>query len=197
VLPRAPNDAALVRIITSGIPGTEMPRFQLADDENRQIAAWVRHLGQIPAEPLPGDPRRGEEIYRAPGNCALCHQLHGYGGTIGPDLTDVGRRRGVAYLRRALVDPNADVPQSLNLTQNFLMVTAVLRAGGAVYGVRINEDTFSIQIRDLAGGIHSYYKSELSELQKDWGKSPMPSFAGVLTPGQIGDVVAFLVEQKG
>jgi len=197
VLPRAPTEEALIKIITTGIPGTEMPRFQLEKNEIQQIAAWVRHLGQIPPEPLPGDPAQGERIYRTVGNCALCHQLHGYGGVVGPDLTSIGRRRGVAYLRRALVDPGAEVPQSMNLPQNFVMVIAVSRDGQETSGVRVNEDTYSIQMRDFAGQLHSYFKSELTSLRKDWGKSPMPNYAGVLTPGQIGDLVAFLVEQKG
>jgi putative heme-binding domain-containing protein len=197
VLPRAPTEEALIKVMTTGIPGTEMPRFQLERNEIKQIAAWVRHLGQIPPEPLPGDPAQGERIYRTAGNCALCHQLHGYGGVVGPDLTSIGRRRGVAYLRRALVDPGADVPQSMNLPQNFVMVTAISRDGQETSGVRVNEDTYSIQMRDFAGQLHSYFKSELASLRKDWGKSPMPSYAGALTPVQIGDIVAFLVEQKG
>jgi len=196
ILPRAPTEEALIKIITTGIPGTEMPRFQLERNEIQQIAAWVRHLGEIPPEPLPGDPVQGERIYRAVGNCAFCHQLQGYGGVVGTVLTGVGARRGVAYLRRALIDPGAEVPQSMNLPQNFVMVTVVARDGQETSGVRVNEDTYSIQMRDFAGQFHSYFKSELTSLRKDWGKSPMPSYAGVLTPGQIGDLVAFLVEQK-
>jgi putative heme-binding domain-containing protein len=197
VLPRVPDRTALIKLITTGIPGTEMPRFQLAANEVDAIANWVLRLGQVPEEPLPGDPLRGEQLYREKGNCSLCHQLHGYGGAVGPELTDVGRRRGVGYLRRALVDPGADVPQSLNVPQNFVMVDAVPLKGDEVYGVRLNEDTYSVQIRDLAGKTHSFFKSELRDLRKDWGRSPMPSYAGPLSPGEINDIVAFLVQQKG
>ena len=197
VLPRAPDDAALLKIITAGIPGTEMPKFELAPEENQSLVAWVRHLGEIPPEPLPGDPGRGERVYRDKGNCALCHQMHGYGGAVGPDLTDVGRRRSIAYLRIALLSPGAAVPQSLNLPQNFLMVTAVFPDRSELTGIRVNEDTFSIQIRDLTGQLHSYYKSELADLKKDWGQSPMPSYAGALTPAELGDLIAFLATQKG
>jgi mono/diheme cytochrome c family protein len=44
----------------------------------------------MPAEPLQGSAQRGEQIYRSKGNCAQCHALHGRGGTLGPELTDVG-----------------------------------------------------------------------------------------------------------
>jgi cytochrome c oxidase cbb3-type subunit 3 len=64
-------------------------------------------------------------------------------------------------------------------------------------GVRMNEDSFTIQLRDAAGRVHSFFKSELAELHKDWGRSPMPSFASVFSPGELDDVVAFLLTLRG
>jgi mono/diheme cytochrome c family protein len=202
-LPRGTSEAAIARIIAQGIHGTDMPPFILAPPEVRDLAAWVWRLGQLPPEPVPGDPRRGAALY-ARGNCALCHSLRGYGGAIGPSLDDVGSRRGVAYLRRALVDPGADVPQSFeifrpeaNITANFLVVSLVTRTGAAWTGVRINEDAFSIQIRDFSNGFHSFLKAELAELHKEWGQSPMPSYAQAFTPGELDDLIAFLAARKG
>jgi putative heme-binding domain-containing protein len=203
-LPRATSEGAIARIITQGIHGTEMPPFSLAPAEVSAVAAWVWHLGQLPPETVRGDPRRGEALYRTRGNCALCHSLHGYGGAIGPSLDDVGSRRGAAYLRRALVDPGADVPQSFevfrpdaNITNNFLLVSLMTKDGHAWTGVRVNEDGFSIQIRDLANGLHSFLKSELTGLDKQWGKSPMPSYAQAFTPDELDDLIAFLAANKG
>src|SRR5580658_6186323 len=56
VLPRAPTEEALIKLIEKGIPGTEMPRFQLAPGEPEKIATWVKHLGTLPPERLSGDP---------------------------------------------------------------------------------------------------------------------------------------------
>lgn len=44
---------------------------------------------------------RGLELWRRH-NCAACHSLYGLGGHIGPDLTNVARRRDEAYLRHVL-----------------------------------------------------------------------------------------------
>lgn len=202
-LPRAKSEGAVEQIIAQGIHGTEMPPFKIQPRQIRDIAAWVWHLGQLPPEKVPGDPQRGEALYTR-GNCALCHALNGYGGAIGPDLTDVGSRRGAAYLRRALVDPGAEVPQffgmfreDANITTNFLLVSLVTKDGTAWTGVRVNEDTFSIQIRDLADGLHSFLKSELAELDKEWGKSPMPSYAGAFNLAELDDLIAFLAAHKG
>jgi hypothetical protein len=40
-------------------------------------------------------------------------------------------------------------------------------------------------------------KSELVELHKDWGKSPMPSYRDILPEQELDDVVAFMVSLRG
>ena len=73
----------------------------------------------------------------------------------------------------------------------------VSKDGRRLGGVRINEDTFSIQFRDSANRIHSFNKSELAELHKDWGKSLMPSYRELFSKEELDDVVAFLVSLRG
>ena len=43
--------------------------------------------------------------------CDACHMLNGEGGDIGPDLTKVGSGRDRDYLRRALINPNAEIAE--------------------------------------------------------------------------------------
>ena len=83
------------------------------------------------------------------------------------------------------------------LPDNFLQVRVVTRDGRAITGARLNEDAFSIQLRDYSGVVHSFWKSDLEELHKDWGKSPMPSYKDVLKPEEIDDLVAYLASLKG
>lgn len=200
----APTDKALIDIITHGIKGTQMPKSQLPPEEIRQVAAWVRHLGKIDLGKTTGDPARGRELYFARGDCVQCHSINGRGGAIGPDLTDVGQRRDAAYLQRALTDPSADVPKSygayrndISLPANFLVVRAVTKDGRIFTGVRINEDTFSIQFRDLHNQVHSFFKSELAELDKEWGQTPMPAYGARFSPAELDDLVAFLSSLRG
>ena len=40
--------------------------------------------------------------------CVGCHQLGGQGGQVGPPLDAIGRTRNADYIRRALLEPNAD-----------------------------------------------------------------------------------------
>lgn len=198
-LPRAGTDEQLRRIIRGGISGSGMPRSELSTEKIARVADWVRHLGTRPVEKIPGDISRGRELYQGRGGCAQCHTINGIGKAIGPDLTDIGLRRSPDYLRTALLEPEADIPQTysgynryLSLRENFLQVRLVTRDGRSFFGVRVNEDTFSIQIRDLENQIHSFYKAELTELHKDRGKSPMPSYRDAFTSNEIDDLVAFL-----
>jgi hypothetical protein len=61
----------------------------------------------------------------------------------------------------------------------------------------VNEDTFSLQLRDATNRLHSFWKTELRALHKEWGRSPMPSYRGALTPAELDDLVAFLAAQRG
>ncbi|MBL9166723.1 MAG: PQQ-dependent sugar dehydrogenase [Verrucomicrobiales bacterium] len=50
----------------------------------------------------------GKQVFRQVG-CVQCHRLGGEGGSVGPDLTDVGRRLGLAALLESLVDPSKTI----------------------------------------------------------------------------------------
>jgi cytochrome c oxidase cbb3-type subunit 3 len=187
----APDDQTMFYVIANGIPDTEMPGHWFTDREVRQIVAFVRTLGRVPQQKATGDIANGDKLYAGKGGCAACHTIGGRGGAIGPDLTDIGARRSLAYLRESLISPEAAVPDG------FLQVQLVTRNGGRMTGVRLNEDTFSIQIRDLSGDFRSFFKTELAELNKQPGKSPMPSYAKVFTASELDDVVAFLDSLRG
>jgi putative heme-binding domain-containing protein len=200
-LRHAPDDQALFDVISEGIRGTGMPgTFGPNDTELWRIAGYVRSLGALPAEPLPGDPGRGREIFGGRGGCAACHIAAGTGRGIGPELTDIGLKRNRAYLTRSLIDPDADQPISYDYMTGrinaFLTVRAV-SSDGEFEGLRINEDEFSIQVRDLSGAVRSFDKRELLELDRAPGHSLMPGYRGSLDPAEVDDLVAYLMTLRG
>jgi cytochrome c oxidase cbb3-type subunit 3 len=189
-LSRATDDAALLKILEEGIRGTEMPGADsMSEHEMRQTAAFVRSLGKVPIKPVPGNPARGAEIYRGKGACGTCHSIKGQGGISGPDLASIGLRRSAGYLHESLVDPQAAVPDE------YLLVKVVTKKGQNVTGVRVNEDSFSIQIRDDSGRSHSFWKYEVEQIDKQRAKSPMPSYKD-LAEDELTDLVAYLASLK-
>ena len=203
-LMKAPDDAALSAALTNGVPGGAMPGTRMTPEENRQLVAYVRQLGHAEAVESPGNRQRGEGLFWSKGNCGACHTVGPRGQSLGPDLTEIGVRRGPSHLKTSLLDPEAEIPDNFSvyrrvvvMPDNFLQVRVLTVDGRRLTGMRLNEDLLSIQLRDYSGGLHSFLKSELRELHKDWGKSPMPSYRNTLTEAELEDLVAYLVSLRG
>ena len=201
---KAPDNVALSAVITNGVPGGAMPGTRMTPEENRELVAYVRNLGRAKAVQSPGNWQRGESLFWGKGNCGACHTVGPRGRRLGPDLTEIGVRRGPAHIRTSLLDPEAEIPDNFSvyrrvilIPDNFLQVRVVTVDGKRLTGVRLNEDLLSIQLRDYSGGLHSFLKSELRELHKDWGKSPMPSYRNTLTEEELEDLIAYLVSLRG
>jgi cytochrome c oxidase cbb3-type subunit 3 len=183
---------SVIEIITSGIPGTEMPSFRspLTERSIRQTATYVRSLSRSAARSSAGDAQRGAAVYTSIG-CASCHVVNGLGGILGPELTTIGARRGAPYLREAIIKPEAAHPPG------YLVVKATLADGQAVRGIRVTEDVFWIHVRDAAGNIHALEKSKLQNVERELTASLMPSYTSRLSATQLDDLVAYLSSLRG
>jgi len=196
-LRRAADDDALFALIKEGIPGTEMPDdWTITDREIRHVVGYVRSLGRAEAVPLPGDAAKGKALY-AKSDCSKCHVVNGQGGTLGPDLTDVGRRRGAAHLRQVLLDPGSSKLIDTYGYRTFLNVQVATHDGRVLRGLRVNEDSFTIQLRDADNTLHSIEKREVAEMKRELEASVMPGYAKTLSPREIDDLVAFLAGLRG
>ncbi|SPE36541.1 putative heme-binding protein [Candidatus Sulfopaludibacter sp. SbA6] len=189
-LNRAPDDEALRKVISEGI-NPEMPgAWQLSKREVASVAEYVRSLGTVAPEPLAGDAARGAGVYESKG-CPGCHIVGGKGQGIGPELSDIGARRNGVYLRKTLLKPTDSLPE------DFLYVAAVTSSGETVRGIRVNEDSFTIQLKDARGRFHSFRKAELKELRRLKQESPMPSYERSLSAAELDDIVAYLASLRG
>jgi len=206
-LKQANDPESLVALLRRGVPGTEMaavPESVIDDRSIRALANYVLAFRTNSGSGLSGAAAQGEELFRTKGKCLDCHRLNGEGKPLGPDLSAVGRDRDPKWLRRALTDPQADIYDSfegyrwtIDLPDNYLLIEATTKGGEKITGPRINEDAFSIQLRDSEGHIRSFLKSELDSLVKRWGKSPMPSYENVLSSSELDNVVAYLSTLRG
>lgn len=191
----AADDVSLITLLGEGIPGTGMPAIWTLDaGQATKVAGYVRTLGQIDEEEMPGDPVRGATVYRGSGGCPACHIISGHGTGIGPELTDVGDRRGLRYLRNSLIEP-AESQSQTGGYQDYLTVR-VRSLEGRVEGLRVNEDAFSIQVRDVRGTVHSFRKNELIEFEKVFAHSLMPEYGAALPEKDMNDLISYLMSLR-
>ena len=201
VLAHAPDNEALLSVISTGIPGTGMPgTWSINDPDLAGLAAYVKSLGQLPPEAMPGDPIAGKLIYESKGNCQSCHILNGAGRGVGPELSNVGARRNSEYLGRSLTDPDADQPiknTAFRGNINSFLTVRIVSKNAEHEDMRVNEDEFSVQMRSIDGSLHSFDKSALIHYERAFGHSLMPGYATVFSEAEISDLVSYLMSLKG
>ena len=94
--------------IRKGVPGSGMPGLAVVTAELWRVVTYVRRLGAAGAEEkATGDPKAGQAIYEGKGGCAACHIVNGRAGRLGPELTEIGLRRSLKFLRDSILDPSA------------------------------------------------------------------------------------------
>ena len=185
------SDAQLFETIRNGIAGSDMPPTRGPDQEIWRLVAFVKRLGsQGLSEKAPGDASAGKVVYDTKGGCAGCHSVNNKGGIIGPDLTEVGRRRSLKVLEESLVAPEADRPLK------YRGIRVVTASGETITGIRLNEDDYSIQLRDMSGNLRAFLKDTLKEIRRD-KPSLMPAYGSALNKKEIEDLVAYLSSLRG
>lgn len=181
------TDADLLKNISNGIDGTEMPGLFYSEDRIWQVIAYIRSLSVHTEKPA-GDSQAGAALFQEQG-CSRCHRISGSGGALGPDLTGIGAARSLKDLRRSIVDPDAEVPP------RYWLVRFQDASGNTVKGFLLNEDTYTVQLISLSGTLLSYEKAAIRDYQID-KHSVMPAY-GTLTEEQVNNLVAYLWTQSG
>jgi cytochrome c oxidase cbb3-type subunit 3 len=186
------SEAALRKVIARGVPGATMPAFsEFSGDELDALIRFLQHLRGAAAQrtgPVPGDAAKGRQVYARSG-CPACHRIGTEGSIYGPDLSRIGVARSYDYLRQSILEPSADVPET------WYGVTVVTKDGKRITGVRINEDTFTVQLRDPSQRFRMFQKDELKEVIHK-SKSLMPAY-GKLSKKDLTDLLAYLASLRG
>ena len=185
------SDQDIKNVIRNGVPGTTMPSFESIDpDELNRLVAFIRHLaGAGESGPrVSGDAAHGRQVYLQSG-CPACHRVGSEGSVYGPDLTRIGASRSAAYIGESVVKPSEDIPEE------YQGVTVVTKDGRRVTGIRVNEDSFSVQLRDPSQRFRMYDKSAAREVIYE-KRSLMPAY-DKLAPRDLNDLLAFLSGLRG
>ena len=157
--------------IRNGFPSAGMPPFRLRPEQLEELVAFV-HVLRSPAadSPAPGDAAAGERYFFGKGRCAECHTVRGRGGWIGPELSDIARKRSLSQIETALKEPGR------RITPGFEVVAAHLRDGRSFRALLKNQSTFDVQLIGLDGRIYLLKRDEISGMDREPG-SLMPAVA--------------------
>jgi cytochrome c oxidase cbb3-type subunit III len=185
------SEAEVKRIVKDGVPGTTMPAFtSIEEPDLTRLVQFISHLAgsAVATEKLTGDPQNGRRLYTKNG-CASCHQIGFEGSTYGPELTRIGASRSAAYLRESIVEPSHDIPQE------YEGVTVTTNEGKRITGVRVNEDSFSVQLRTPNERFQSFIKTHVKQITHD-KQSLMPAYTK-MQKADLDDLVAYLASLRG
>jgi cytochrome c oxidase cbb3-type subunit 3 len=168
-----------------------MPAFETLDsDDLEKLVGHIRALSSsgVKSAPVAGDAKHGAQVY-AKSACGACHRVGGAGSDYGPNLTRIGGARSAEYIRQSVIEPSADIPSE------FEGVTVETADGQKLTGVRVNEDTFSIQLRLQTGQFGLFKKSDLKSVTYE-KKSLMPAY-DKLPANDLQDLLAYLDTLRG
>ena len=187
------SDAEMFDLIEGGVPGTDMPGLWLEEEDIWRILLFVRSFAEKSSEgcvAADGDARAGEILFSGQGSCLACHTLGQAGGRLGPDMTFAGEMFTAEQIRRALLEPAADV------ADRYRTVRLVTGSGERVEGAWVNENLYRIYIMDRSENLRGFRKADLESLEMP-PESLMPSYREILDESQIEDLVAYICTLRG
>ena len=134
-----------------------------------------------------GEPKRGKAVFfSAAAKCAVCHKVHGKGGDVGPDLSQIGGKFDRTHLIESILDPSAEILQGYHST---LIET---KAGRSFTGIVKSESKTALTLLDAEGKSITVSLADIESrvLSK---VSLMPAeLADGMTPAEFTDLIAYL-----
>jgi putative heme-binding domain-containing protein len=155
----------------------------------------VRRLGSV-IKPelllaLKGDAARGKELFFKAGNlCVNCHRVGATGSTLGPDLSQIGKKYSKAQLLESILDP------SKTIDPQYVAYTAETSAGKVYTGLLAAKTAREVVLKDADGKEVRLPADKVTALVPS-KKSLMPEqLLRDLTAEQAADLLEFLASLK-
>ncbi len=187
---RCENRESFAGMVT-GHPSEQTIRenWQLCGGEETDIdrpdsdAAWAEAITGT------GNAEKGKWIFQSLSTqCQRCHQVEGWGGHFGPDLSHVGSSKSKAQLLTAILQPSKEISPEW---QGWFVKT---KAGETYFGRQIDVGLHNVELM-LPDGTFETYKEP-----QDYGLAPaslMPEgLENILTPSELNDLITYLISLK-
>lgn len=133
------------------------------------------------------DFERGRSLFHAIG-CASCHRFGGYGGNIGPDLSNVGDRFGVEGILEEIIHPDRVISDQFSSSE------VVLDDGDTLTGlVREGQDSVRVYPRDPDASPSVVSRENVRTISQV-DESQMPAgLINTLNPEELRDLMAYMI----
>ncbi|MEX0610665.1 MAG: PVC-type heme-binding CxxCH protein [Pirellulales bacterium] len=196
--------AFLEQVDRGDVAGQEVPVDQLrhlANHHSHQIDALVRkhwgNLGPGSAEEklatmrrfsndlraATANPEAGKVLFKK--HCGTCHELHGEGERIGPNLT-IANRQDQAALLANIVDPSAVI------RREYMSYVVATTSGRVITGLIAEQDAATQTILTSDNKRQKLSRDEIDEITES-GISQMPEkILENLTPQELRDLFSYL-----
>ena len=201
ILPQKPDESFLVRRMNSTELGVMMPPLGRTTVDHRGvdlIRQWIsgmevdEALAEAALNPMKaykdavngGDPELGMTLFHKTQKCLTCHRIGSEGGSIGPNLSDVGKRVKRDYMLESIVDPSAKI------VKGFETWVFVLADGRVITGTIVSEDEYEVVVGH-EGKQSKIQKDEIDERLAST-VSVMPTQANLLTVEDVRNLIAYL-----
>jgi quinoprotein glucose dehydrogenase len=148
-------------------------------------------LMQQYADALMGGNRRlGYQYFNnnSSGQCVRCHSIGGLGGTVGPDLSTIGKTLSREQILQSLLEPSA------RLSPGFGTVTVTLKDGQEITGILDEETDEELIIRTNDAEPMEIKLGRIAK--RDNYPSGMPPMASIMSKREMRDVVEYLANLK-
>jgi quinoprotein glucose dehydrogenase len=170
--------------ISVGIPNSKLA---LSNFLESQIEGNELGIASLSIEG--GNPGKGESLFQHhPAQCIRCHQIDGFGGSAGPDLSKVGGTLNRQEILESLLNPNK------RIAPGFESTTIDLTEGDVISGIVQLETDQDLILRLADRSTHTVSKQKISYRSKQ--QSSMPPMGGVLSRRELRDLVSYLAERK-
>jgi quinoprotein glucose dehydrogenase len=172
-------------VLEAGLKSADPGLRATAAAHLKKLRSTAKGLGEFSLTLSGGDAALGKRIFGTHAiQCVRCHQIKGFGGDAGPDLSKIGRTLKPEQLVESLIEP------SVRIAEGFGTFEFELKDGESVAGFVRSEDAKTVTLALMDGRELAVPQADIR--RRSSPASAMPSMREALTRREIRDLVAYL-----